>query len=331
MSRQLVVWFAATLSADHFSFGQETDAIDDSCSLLQTKKGLLPVQRVEESSDTDVGLLNKMAMVKTSVSSQCLKFLHIPKNGGSSMDSLNMHQPSPVFDSLMYRTYQRIAASMPPSKFESRYASNVGNMYDASHKTYIGYTFEWMPRYTNFYHYVAQPDANTCEDLHTPPSDDAGVAKFYKEGDCSVFCAVRAPLDKFISGYEMSGPIGPCDPVGFEAKVRSLLAELRKEPSLFGCVFVPQVQYVFGAKKKSSATGQYCNEILRTEHLNADFDSLMKKHGHNVTLPPKSKGLMGTKSYPGCLVDKTQVTQAAKDLIYEHFRADYEAFGYPHP
>lgn len=262
--------------------------------------------------------------------SQCLKFLHIPKTGGTSIDSANMHQDGPAFDSLMRQTYMRIASNMSADKYESEYGSSLGRMYDDSHKSLIYYTQTWMPSHRQFYHMLLQPDdGQLCEDIHTPPSNAKSVQKFFTEDDCKVFCAVREPLQRFISSYEMTAA-GPCDPEGFESTLGTFLPHLQEKPNDRGCLFTPQVMLVYGVNNKSQATTQYCGNILRTEHLNDDFDAFMQANGQALKLADKE--LMGESTYSfGCKVNRDNVTQAAKDLVFEHFRADYEAFGYPRP
>ena len=61
----------------------------------------------------------------------------------------------------------------------------------------------------------------------------------------------------------------------------------------------------------SQCEGSVEQELKETRCAMASMRESWKKHGHNVTLPPKSEGLMGKKTYPGCIVDKTQVTQSA--------------------
>jgi len=256
---------------------------------------------------------------------QCLKFIHIPKTGGTSIDAVNMHQDLPVFDSLMLNTYQRIAEDMP-AEFQSKYGSDLGNMYEESHKSSVTYSAVWVPTHRKSYHWIVQPDGGICEDLHTPPSDDPSVARFFD--NCTSFCAVREPLQRFISSYEMT-QAGPCDSAGFEDRLRSLLPELSEHPSHAGCVFVPQVQFVFGAKNKSLSTKQYCDRVLHTENLDQEFAAFMTEMGETLTLPDHHS--MGEEAYSGCRVNRTVVSQASKDLVYEHFKDDYEAFGYPRP
>jgi len=256
---------------------------------------------------------------------QCLKFLHIPKTGGTSIDSANMHLQSPAFDSLMLRTYQRIADDIP-QKFQSDYGGNLGTMYDVSHASTASYHDKWFPVHGHSYRMVSQRDGNKCQDLHTPPGSDPSVAGFFS--DCTTFCAVRDPLQRFISAYEMT-QMGPCDSAAFEERLGSLFLKLSENPSMQVCQFVPQVQFVYGAESKYLSTTQYCDRILHTENLNEEFDALMHETGKALTLPPSH--LMGEAIYDGCRINRADVSQRARDLIYKYYLADYEAFGYSRP
>jgi hypothetical protein len=259
---------------------------------------------------------------------QCLKFMHIPRTGGSSIDSVNMHLSSPAFDSLMYQTYKRISKTNT-TMFEKQFHSNLGVMFDDSHRTYAHYITSFLLDHYDSYNIIEQPDGLSCQDLHTPPVlYNTDIVKYYAEDRCTIFCAVRDPMERFISAYEMMH-VGPCDPSGFETQVHALFAELRRHPSNDFCLFLPQVFFVYGAPSKSVAIKQYCHEVLHTEHLNTEFDSLMKKLSVSLELP--AKHLMATGSaIKGCTVDRTGMTQKAKKMIFDYYKNDYEAFGYPY-
>ncbi|CAE7393981.1 unnamed protein product [Symbiodinium necroappetens] len=69
----------------------------------------------QNSCDSEMNAVNFLQTgVATFVSPQaeaCLRFMHIPKTGGTSIDSANLHLPpgQRAFDSYMLRAYERIA------------------------------------------------------------------------------------------------------------------------------------------------------------------------------------------------------------------------------
>jgi hypothetical protein len=308
---------------------------DDLTSLMQlgphAELELIQQQRRNHKSEQHLASNREKAPSTTaqnSSSKQCMRFMHIPKTGGTSIDSANMHEDTPMFDSYMYQTYKRIADDMPPEEFEEKYDSNLGVMYDKAHKNIAYYGSVWLPQYRDYYNYIVQPDGNTCEDVHTPPSSNASIEEYYSEDDCTVFCAVREPLQRFVSAYEMTQQ-GPCDPAGFQDTLPTLLEKIKAEPYRNGCMFVPQVQMVYGASSKKSATKQYCTSIIHNEDLDEEFNALMEENGKTLRLADEH--LMGQSAYTGCKVDRDAITQASKDMIYLFYLVDYEAFGYVRP
>jgi hypothetical protein len=280
----------------------------------------------------------KNAMMVSPAKSQhtkCLRFMHIPKTAGSSVDSANFKlSPKRDFDSLTHRLYDKICATDP--RINATYCDKPGGLGVLFEKTHSNNTFlvEFIKKHNYAYTWVPQPYGGTCQNVHTSPDvDPNGVAKFY-DGPCDVFCTVREPLDRYISAYAMAN-IGTCTSAGFEADTRVFIDKLKQNRFRKECWFTPQVEMVYGALSKQNATKQYCNEILRFEHIDADFKALMLKYGHNLSLPRWN--VMGhTNAYQSangknCYMDIKKVTTATKELVYNYYRADYEAFNYPRP
>merc|ERR1719254_383448 len=67
--------------------------------------------------------------------SKCLRFMHIPKNAGSSIDSANMHlSPKRAFDSLSHRLYTKICDAIPTCKTNLQQKPGyLGALFDKTH------------------------------------------------------------------------------------------------------------------------------------------------------------------------------------------------------
>ena len=74
-----------------------------------------PAKECAVSADPEVFGLNFLqtaAQAKPPKTDQCLRFMHIPKTGGTYIDSANLHLPPEqrAYDSLVLRQFLRVAA-----------------------------------------------------------------------------------------------------------------------------------------------------------------------------------------------------------------------------
>jgi hypothetical protein len=211
---------------------------------------------------------------------------------------------------------------------------SLGDLYDETHE-YLGSYAAFILRHSQAYTFIAQPGGSYCEDLHTPPNADAGIAEYYNDPNCVAFCAVRDPLHRFLSAWKQdrggssrTTAAASCTPEFFELDAASLLESLRADVSQNMCMYVPQVYFVYGAPSKAEATTQYCQHILHQENLSAELNALMEELGKNFTL---SDNVSMSSWTDWCPLEVSNLTQEFKDLFYHFYRADYEAFGYSAP
>lgn len=285
----------------------------------------LVVSDCHKSGDSEINPVNFLQTgVATFVSPQaeaCLRFMHIPKTGGTSIDSANLHLPPGhrAFDSYMLRTYERIAEA---DQIDEK---DLGNLFDYSHSSALVYTpFKTLHR--SSYHWLPPGGTDQCEDVHTPPSRSSAVALYYQEDRCTTFCVVREPLARFWSGFQLF--YYACDPELVDKKAQELLSDLRTRPYENECFFMLQVESIYGVTNRTAATHQYCDRILHQENLEQEFDALMAEFGRHVELPEEDLMSNWTDRCNMTVADLRPETKAA---VYEYFKADYEAFGYPKP
>jgi len=276
-------------------------------------------------SDPEMNAVNFLQMGVASFRSPqaeaCLRFMHIPKTGGTSIDSANLHLPprQRAFDSYMLRTYQRIA------KADHIDEKDLGNLFDYSHSSALVYV-PFKKRHRSLYHWLPPGGTDQCEDVHTPPSRSSDVALYYQADGCTTFCVVREPLARFWSAFQMF--FNDCDPESVDKRARELLSNLPTRPYEHECFFMLQVESIYGVTNKTAATHQYCERILHEENLDQEFDALMAEYGRHVELPGEQMMSSWTDTCNMSVADLKPETKAA---VYEFFKADYEAFGYPKP
>lgn len=260
---------------------------------------------------------------------KCLRFIHSPRTGGTSVDGMNLHLPKGqrAYESLMEGPIDAAAGGL--------FFPNLspGELFDQAHGTELkdessGAAAEHYGKYIPLlnFHFVSWQHptdgyTQTCQDLHTPPQYDADVARFFSEPGCTNFCTVRDPMTRLVSAYKFRA-LGECSTAAFDQWAKTTLP-LRKEISF--CHAYPQVQYVYNAMTKGAATKQWCQHILRFENLSHDFNQLMEDFGRPLRMTQHMF------SSNGCKIDHNNVSLEAKMKIYSYYKADYDAFDYPRP
>jgi hypothetical protein len=271
---------------------------------------------------------------------KCLKFMHIPKTGGTAINSIGLHKPKGQrpFHSLMELVFDGIAADEGNSK-------TAGQLFDESHANATAYpNYFW--KHTHQYLWRPMPDKMAACTVHTPPVENATM-DYFSDG-CTNFCVIRDPLERFISTfkfnfdslqrlerYEIKGR--ECTIETFEKFAVKYLGDIGKVqvsgaygiPTASDCHFVPQVYMVYGAKSRARAKHQYCHRILNASRLDDDFNGLMKEFGRDERLSDASAEFHSGSTR--CPFSRKDVKQATKDKLYQVYEADYAAFNFDFP
>jgi len=219
---------------------------------------------------------------------QCLNFLHIPKNAGSSMEQVS------------------VKGSMKGwGRFdETLQCSQSGNCRAVPWPCIRGCK-------------VSEQGMNgICSIWHMPPSADPKLERSYN--GCDTFCIVRNPLTKLISQHMFEG--GRCDATEFETKVRErITTDLKANIFSYDCHYLNQVEYVFG--NTSQKPKPYCQHVLHFERLTSDFAALMAKYDFPLEAMPHSN-----KKH--CSLNSSDISPDVLQLIEAYYAEDYETFGY---
>ena len=248
---------------------------------------------------------------------RCLRFMHIPKTGGTSIDAANIYLPAGhhAFDSIMLQAFLRA----DPKEVD------LGAMFDLAHSSSLAYDI-FFATHPGAMREIPPNGPDACEEVHTPPPRSAEIGQFFRDPKCTTFCAVREPLSRYMEAFKMF--YNDCDAQSLESRTLGLLSELRSRPYMNNCMFITQAEYVYGSSGESGATPRFCQRILHTENLTEGFAALMAEFGRDVKLPDTHFMASWTDH---CNMTADDLTPGTRAALYEHFKVDYNAFGYSKP
>ena len=244
-------------------------------------------------------LLQAGLNLPSKVSQECLKFIHIPKNAGST-----------VYEEAEKYKYGWSVDDHTLKCLRGEKCTNYG-----------------------FTRPCCRPkqSKDRCSIWHFPPAEDSVLAERYAR--CKTFCIVRNPLGRFISEYKwhiLRWSKGSkkshkrqeliCSPAALE----NYFEEVKRGGRLnfaADCHLLPQVKYVFS----NDLQRLHCNHVLRFENLTSEFNAIMKAYRLAIRLEDGNEDLHKHYYAIPC---KITLTEEMKSWIYETYRQDFELFGY---
>jgi len=183
-----------------------------------------------------------------------LKFVHIPKNAGTSIEN------SVLKNNIKwgFRDWSK--------KENNKFIENSWKSFKKKGK--------WWNRSTN----NTYKDTKGCYPWHKPP-DELGRTIYTKDDE--LLCVVRNPYTKIISAYKYANG-KKASKEGLNTFIKDKLTHFKKNERWNGCHILPQYKYTHGHIK--------CDHILKFENLDNDFKKLNEnKNITNIKLDKNNK------------------------------------------
>jgi hypothetical protein len=183
-----------------------------------------------------------------------LKFVHIPKNAGTSIENIALKNNI----NWGFRDWTKKDDNNKLIENSWKGFKKRGN---------------WINRSTN-----NSSNNKGCYPWHQTP-DELGRDIYKKDDD--LFCVVRNPYDKIISAYKYRYG-KKASKEGLNIFIKEKLLNLKKNERWNGCHILPQHKYTHGNIK--------CDNILKFENLDNDFNELNTKYNiKNIKLNKNNK------------------------------------------
>ena len=249
-----------------------------------------------------------------------LEFVHITKTGGSAIEKAGAMNEI-IWGACHYMEFEEVGCTKPDLPYIS-------------------------PEYQSYA--LTSP-------WHTPPKllQQYVSADQYPYDDADLFVVVRNPYDRILSeyycpwmGFHQKYDKDPNEPVHLNWWVKYTITKLSDQVDEFQKVdpsdrpkvqqkyvsedprllaqkhYVNQAEYVFDGENR------VVKNVVHYEHLQEEFNVLMKKYGMNITIPPKHESGVYTSDHGDKRLTFMDLNEASVKIINDYAKADFERLGY---
>lgn len=161
-------------------------------------------------------------------------------------------------------------------------------------------------------------DGQHCFFVQLPPKM-ISPTKQYVYRDKTVFCAVRNPYERAISGachmLQYLYKFQSINASMVDNHIKTALEKYKSNKTTEACFWIPQVEYTEGPLG--------CTRVINFAHLEQEYNDLMEEAGYNLTLAPDTTHRCAVK----CDLTKDDLDPSTVRLLSDFYAADFERWG----